>query len=125
MGKKKSSSPCQMMPKEKIQLNNWARGFNRSRVLSAEKVLLLESAFYRYQTAETVPCPKEELTHFQSVWKCQRMFSVYHCLFSIWVLVWMTGLWQKRSSGDTSPPAGRSLISQSCGKVPRSGPLTK
>lgn len=72
-----------MMPKEKTQLNSWARGFNRSRVLSAKEMLLLESAFYQYQTAETVPCPKEELTHFQSVWKCQRMSSGYHFLFSI------------------------------------------
>lgn len=51
-----------------------------------EEMLLLESAFYQYQTAEAVPCPKEELTHFQSVWKCQRMSSGYHFLFSIWVL---------------------------------------
>lgn len=77
----------EMMPKERLHLNSWARGFNRSRVLSAEEMLLLESAFYQYQTAETVPCPKEELTRFQSVWKYQRMSSGYHFLFSVWVLM--------------------------------------
>lgn len=48
------------MPKEKNPTQELGKRVDRLRVfesLSAEETLLLESAFYQYQTAEAVACP--------------------------------------------------------------------
>lgn len=88
------------------------QGVNRPRVsegLSAE-MLLLGSTCYQHQTAEATARRWEQLTHFQSGWKCQCTSSGYHLLFSIRALMLTPGLLQRWRQPD-SAQEGHILLS--------------